>query len=232
MCSERLAPGCASMVKQFTPRVRGESTERAPPRWPAALSTTRTPVPTRRKISASRLRATRCMPSNWLGHPPAKPSFVRSLPRWEASAYLLSLCWVQIPACRFASKPTACISNFPPRTPASSPTRFASALKRGETNSGPSHLIVERDQGDFVANRLEGKIAAVTGGDQGIGRAIVERLAAEGADVALCFRSNQAGADEVVAAVQKNGRKAAAFQCDVGKVADGQRFISDAVKQR
>ena len=79
-----------------------------------------------------------------------------------------------------------------------------------------------------MANRLAGKVAAVTGSDQGIGRAIVERLAAEGADVALCFRSNQAGADEVVAAVQRIGRQAAAFQCDVGKVADGQRFISEA----
>jgi glucose 1-dehydrogenase len=82
-----------------------------------------------------------------------------------------------------------------------------------------------------VANRLEGKIAAVTGGDQGIGRAIVERLAHEGANVALCYRANKAGADEVVAAVQKGGRKAAAIQCDVGKVSDGQRFIAEAVAQ-
>jgi glucose 1-dehydrogenase len=82
-----------------------------------------------------------------------------------------------------------------------------------------------------VANRLAGKVAAVTGGDQGIGRAIVERLAQEGADVALCYRSNKAGADEVAGEVQKLGRKAAAIQCDVGKVADGQRFIADAVKQ-
>jgi glucose 1-dehydrogenase len=79
-----------------------------------------------------------------------------------------------------------------------------------------------------MANRLDGKVAAVTGGDQGIGRAIVERLAAEGADVALCFRSNKGGADEVVAAVQKIGRKGAAIQCDVGKVAEGQRFIGEA----
>jgi glucose 1-dehydrogenase len=82
-----------------------------------------------------------------------------------------------------------------------------------------------------VANRLDGKVVAVTGGDQGIGRAIVERFAQEGADVALCYRSNKAGADEVVAAVQKLGRKAAAIQCDVGKVTDGQRFISEAVTQ-
>jgi 3-oxoacyl-[acyl-carrier protein] reductase len=64
---------------------------------------------------------------------------------------------------------------------------------------------VNRQKESNVANRLEGKVAAVTGGDQGIGRAIVERLASEGADVALCYRTNKAGADEVVAAVQKGG---------------------------
>jgi glucose 1-dehydrogenase len=82
-----------------------------------------------------------------------------------------------------------------------------------------------------VANRLAGKIAAVTGGDQGIGRAIVERLAAEGADVSLCYRSNKDGADEVVGGLQKSGRKSAAFQCDVSSVAEGQRFIADTVKE-
>jgi len=76
---------------------------------------------------------------------------------------------------------------------------------------------------------LEGQTAAVTGGDQGIGRAIVERLAKDAADIAFCYRSNRAGADETVAAVTALGRKAAAIQADVGKVADGRRFISDAI---
>jgi glucose 1-dehydrogenase len=80
-----------------------------------------------------------------------------------------------------------------------------------------------------VINRLEGKAVAITGGDQGIGRAIAERLAQEGADVAICYRGNKAGADEVVAEIKANGRKSAAVQCDVGKVADGQRFILEAV---
>jgi len=90
---------------------------------------------------------------------------------------------------------------------------------------------VNQTKETIVANRLDGKVVAVTGGDQGIGRAIVERLAAEGADVGLCYRSNKAGADEVVAAVQKGGRKAVALQCDVSNVAEGQRFVADAVKQ-
>jgi glucose 1-dehydrogenase len=80
-----------------------------------------------------------------------------------------------------------------------------------------------------VANRLDGKVTAITGGDQGIGRAIAERLGQEGADVALCYRANKVGADEVVAGIRAAGRKAAAIQCDVGKVADGQRFISEAI---
>jgi len=79
--------------------------------------------------------------------------------------------------------------------------------------------------------RLAGKTAAITGGDQGIGRAIAERLAADGADVALCYRSNQAGAQEVVAAITQLGRRGAAIQCDVGKVDDGRRFLASAIEQ-
>jgi glucose 1-dehydrogenase len=82
-----------------------------------------------------------------------------------------------------------------------------------------------------MPNRLEGKSVAITGGDQGIGRAIAERLANDGADVAICYRSNQSGAQEVVAEIAKLGRRAAAIQCDVGKVEDGQRFIATAVAQ-
>ena len=79
-----------------------------------------------------------------------------------------------------------------------------------------------------MSNSLQGKVVAITGGDQGIGRGIVERLARDGADVALCYRANKTGADEVVAGIEATGRKAAAIQCDVGKVADGQRFIAEA----
>jgi len=79
-----------------------------------------------------------------------------------------------------------------------------------------------------LPNRLTGKVAAVTGGDQGIGRAIAERLAQEGADVAICYRKNKKGADEVVENITSTKRRAAAFQADVGKVSEGQRFIEEA----
>jgi glucose 1-dehydrogenase len=82
-----------------------------------------------------------------------------------------------------------------------------------------------------MPNRLEGKSIAVTGGNQGIGRAIAERLAQDGADVAICFRSNQTGAEEVVAAIQKLGRRATAVRCDIGKISEGQSFITEASRQ-
>jgi glucose 1-dehydrogenase len=82
-----------------------------------------------------------------------------------------------------------------------------------------------------VANRLEGKVVAITGGSQGIGLAIAQRFAEEGADISFCYRSNKLGADAVVENIQKLGRRAFGVQCDVGVVADGQKFIADTVAQ-
>ena len=82
-----------------------------------------------------------------------------------------------------------------------------------------------------MANRLDGKVTAITGGSQGIGLAIAQRFAAEGGDVSFCYRSNKAGADEVALGIQKMGRKAVGFQCDVGNISEGQKFVSDTVAQ-
>ena len=82
-----------------------------------------------------------------------------------------------------------------------------------------------------MGNRLAGKVAAITGGSQGIGMAIAQRFAEEGADVSFCYRSNKAGADEAVANIAKTGRKVAGFQYDVSSVNDGQKFIADTAAQ-
>jgi glucose 1-dehydrogenase len=82
-----------------------------------------------------------------------------------------------------------------------------------------------------LANRLEGKVALVTGGDQGIGKGIALRLAQEGADVAIGFRSNKEGADETTNELQALGRKATAIQGDVGKTADDKRIVADAISK-
>jgi glucose 1-dehydrogenase len=80
-----------------------------------------------------------------------------------------------------------------------------------------------------LGNRLEGKRALVTGGDQGIGRGIAIRLAREGADVVIGFRSNKEGADDAVREIQSLGRKGGAVQGDVSKVADGQKFVTEGI---
>ncbi len=62
---------------------------------------------------------------------------------------------------------------------------------------------------------IAGKAAIVTGGSRGIGRAIVERLAADGADVTFFYRENATAANEVVAAALAAGWKVSSEQLDI-----------------
>ncbi|WP_372088721.1 SDR family oxidoreductase [Tistrella mobilis] len=66
-----------------------------------------------------------------------------------------------------------------------------------------------------MSQALNGKKALVTGGSRGIGRAIAERLAAEGATVAITYNANREGADETVSAIEKAGGVAFALQADL-----------------
>lgn len=62
---------------------------------------------------------------------------------------------------------------------------------------------------------LDGKIALVTGGSRGIGRAIALRLAEEGAKVAIDYAGNQTAAEEVKAIIEQHGGTAMIIQTDV-----------------
>jgi 3-oxoacyl-[acyl-carrier protein] reductase len=74
---------------------------------------------------------------------------------------------------------------------------------------------------------LKGKRALVTGGTRGIGRAIVEQLAEEGCDVALCARSAGPVA-ETVAALEQKGAKAAGGAVDVSDIAALKSWVGEA----
>jgi 3-oxoacyl-[acyl-carrier protein] reductase len=75
--------------------------------------------------------------------------------------------------------------------------------------------------------RLEGKTALVTGGSRGIGRACVERFAAEGARVAFLFNHSREAADSLVAELQAKGAEARAIQANVVDGTQAEQIVAD-----
>ena len=78
---------------------------------------------------------------------------------------------------------------------------------------------------------LVGKVALVTGGSRGIGRAIALKLAENGADVAINYAGNTAAAEEVKAAIEQMGRKALLIQCSVADTDGVQVMVNQVVKE-
>ncbi len=80
-----------------------------------------------------------------------------------------------------------------------------------------------------AANRLAGRRALITGGSRGIGAAIARRLAAEGAAVAVNYRSNKQVADALVRELQDRGHTTAAFRADVSDPAQTRDLVQRVV---
>lgn len=75
---------------------------------------------------------------------------------------------------------------------------------------------------------LNGKVALVTGASRGIGRAIAERLAQDGASVVVNYANSAGEAKKVVAEIEAKGGTAVAIQADVSRVSNIRRLFQEA----
>src|SRR5439155_21148073 len=100
-------------------------------------------------------------------------------------------------------------------------------IGRGETGARQKHKgdHATKEKGEETMDSLIEKVAIITGASAGIGRAIAERLAQEGATVVVNYGKSADKAKQVVAGIEAKGGKAVAIQADMSKIADVRRVV-------
>src|SRR2546425_13138963 len=114
------------------------------------------------------------------------------------------------------------------------PTRWRVFLSASSAHPGllcrAVRGFIRRRAGRVAVGRLDGRVALVTGGSGGIGRAAVLELAREGADVGVQYNRGKEAADSAVGAVRKLGPRSVAVQADVADARSAERVVAEVVR--
>ncbi|WP_139906002.1 SDR family oxidoreductase [Clostridium thermarum] len=110
--------------------------------------------------------------------------------------------------------------------PKSFPTQKQDRQPGIEKNMNPRPIFEDPDYG-IAPGRLKDKIAVITGGDSGIGRAVALAFAKEGADIAIIYLNENEDAEQTKTHIDKTGRKCMLIAGDVGD----ENFCIEAVNR-
>lgn len=113
------------------------------------------------------------------------------------------------------------MANYPKELPAQTQSRQQGI--ESEMNPSPVYEY-ENYKG---ADKLKGKVALITGGDSGIGRAVSVAYAKEGADIAIVYKDEHEDAEETKKRVEQEGVKCLLIAGDVGE----EEFCNEAVEK-
>jgi NAD(P)-dependent dehydrogenase (short-subunit alcohol dehydrogenase family) len=104
-------------------------------------------------------------------------------------------------------------------------------LARPALESEMTDKPVSENQHYKGSGKLEGKVALITGGDSGIGKAVAIAFAKEGADVAILYLNEHEDAKQTVAEVEQEGRRCLAMAGDIGKENFCKRAVEKVVQK-
>src|SRR6184192_2275729 len=88
-----------------------------------------------------------------------------------------------------------------------------------------------QDEKHCGSGKLQGKVAIITGGDSGIGRAVAIAFAKEGADISVVYLEEQKDADETKRLVEEHGRKCLLIAGDVGQEEFCRKAVAKTIKE-
>ena len=109
------------------------------------------------------------------------------------------------------------------------PTQKQAQQPGRESKMTPQPVSEKADRAG--SGKLEGKVALITGGDSGIGRAVAIAFAKEGADVAISFLDEQKDAEDTAREIEQEGRKCVLIPGDIGDEDHCRKTVARVVRE-